>query len=508
MNKICTFVFLLAVLSINVSAQNHRLDDLVFSVIDSIKNIEYGNAINLKGENEKLLLDIYSPQNDTLTKRPLIVFVHGGGFVSGDKAIGYPLLFSRGLAYRGYVSASINYRLGVAQPQTDTTTFEAMYRAVQDAKAAIRFFRKNAAQYNIDTTQIFIMGGSAGAMTALQLAYMDENEVPKNIDQQKWGSLEGTSGNESYSSKVKGVVNCWGAMIDYNWIKAGDAPLFNVHGTADKLVPFDSSFSYHGFKFGSNILLERALDLGIPTGLKSFENSGHTLDNDTNKQNQALVEISHWLYTQYYSNNKGGEIKHFENEIGGFEKLDKTEKYSANAILFTGSSSFRLWSNIKTDLAPHEIIQRGFGGSNISEMAYYINRIANYHPYKAIVFYSGANDLTGGNQDKSPTQILETFKYILKKLHTTHPNTPFFWVHISPNESRWKVWDKVQQTNQLFKEYADKTDAFKVIEASSAFLNADGKPIPSYFKPDKLHPTEEGYKAWAKLIKPYLDKLK
>ena len=81
-------------------------------------------------------------------------------------------------------------------------------------------------------------------------------------------------------------------------------------------------------------------------------------------------------------------------------------------------------------------------------------------------------------------------------------------MHISPNESRWKVWDKVQQTNQLFKEYADKTDAFKVIEASSAFLNADGKPIPSYFKPDKLHPTEEGYKAWTKLIKPYLDSLK
>jgi acetyl esterase/lipase len=134
----------------------------VYTAIDSLKNIQYGEAINLKGEAEKLFLDIYAPSADTMKKRPLVVFVHGGGFQTGDKASGYPLLFSKGLAQRGYVCSSINYRLGIAAPQNDTNYVEAMYRAVQDAKAAVRFFRKNAAQYGIDTTQIFIMGGSAG----------------------------------------------------------------------------------------------------------------------------------------------------------------------------------------------------------------------------------------------------------------------------------------------------------------------------------------------------------
>lgn len=506
MNKLFGICFLFLSSYFSSAQDTQRFKNEVFSSIDSLKNVQYGEAKNINNESEKLFLDIYSPNTDTLKKRPLILFIHGGGFVNGDKSSGYPTLFCTGLAKRGYVSSSINYRLGIEKPKNDTSYFEAMYRGVQDAKAAIRFFRKNAEKYGIDTSKIFIMGGSAGSKVAMHLAYLDQNEVPAHINTSKLGSLEGKSGNEGYSSKVNAVINCWGAMIDYRWINSGDVPLFSVHGTADKTVPFDSSFAYHGFKYGSSILFHRALSLGIPTGLKLFDNAGHTLDNDKNKQKQALDEIALWLYIRLNKAKNSVGILRFEKEIQEFEKLDKTESYSSNAILVTGSSYIRLWKTIKQDLAPHEIIHRGFGGSNIVEMAYYIDRIMVNHPFKAIVFYSGSNDITAGNQDKTPVQVLETFKYLVQKVHQKSPDTPIYYIAISPNERRWAVQNKIEEANELFKNYCQNTPNLHFIETMPQLLSKDGKYQPDLYINDKLHFNENGYKIWSKLVKGVLDK--
>jgi predicted esterase len=274
--------------------QGERYKSDIFPQIDSITNVQYGEAVNLNNETEKLLLDIYMPQSDTEKKRPLLIGVHGGGFVNGNKSGGFQLSVCKTLAKKGYVATSIGYRLGVEKPRTNTAYFEAMYRAVQDAKAAVRFFRKNAEKYGIDTSKIYVLGSSAGSMTVLQLAYMDQNEVPSQIDTKKMGTLEGTSGNAGFSSKVHGVVDCWGAMIDYKWINKGDVPLYCIHGTADSTVPYDASYAYHGFAYGSKILYERALSLGIPTGLRLFEKAGHNIG----KENSAVAmeDIISWLY--------------------------------------------------------------------------------------------------------------------------------------------------------------------------------------------------------------------
>ena len=506
MNRVIIVVAFCLTINLSFAQKPQRFKDEVFTMIDSLKNIQYGESINIKNESEKLLLDVYSPKLDTLKKRPLVIFVHGGGFVNGDKGTGYPILFCTGLAKRGYVSGSINYRLGIENPKNDTSYFEAMYRGVQDAKAAIRFFRKNAERYGIDTSKIYIMGGSAGSKVAMHLVYLDQNEVPSYINTTKLGSLEGISGNKGYSSKVNGVVNCWGAMIDYRWINLGDVPLFNVHGTGDKTVPFDSSFDYHGFKYGSSILFDRALTLGIATGIKLFKNSGHTLDNDKAKQNQALDEIGLWLFTQLNNTNNSVGVLRFEKEIQQFEKSDKTESYSPNSILFTGSSFIRLWKTIKQDLAPHEIIHRGFGGSNIGEMAYYIDRIMGNHQFKAIVFYSGSNDITGSNQDKTPTQVLETFKFVVQKVRQKFPTIPIYYIAISPNERRWAVQDKVVEANDLFKNYCQNTPNLHFIETMQQLLGKDGKYQPELHISDKLHFNEKGYKIWTAIIKDILDK--
>lgn len=268
----------------------------VYSEFDTVKNVQFSEAVNIVGENEKLLLDFYAPKNDAMKKRPLVVFVHGGGYTHGDKAEGYPITFTDGLIKRGYAVALINYRLGIEEPQSDLNYFESMFRVMQDAKSAVWFMRKNAEKYGVDVDKIIIMGGSAGAHAVLHLAYLDENELPTYYNKEKLGGMERESSSPGYSSKVMAVINCWGAIVDYHWIKKGDIPMFNIHGVDDIFVPIDSSSTTKGFKYGSRFITQYAKSQGIYAGMKIYENTGHTLDNDVNKQKEALDEACKWLF--------------------------------------------------------------------------------------------------------------------------------------------------------------------------------------------------------------------
>jgi lysophospholipase L1-like esterase/dienelactone hydrolase len=483
-----------------------RYKNEVFTAIDTVMNLPYGAAKNYKGEDQILSLDIYTPKQDTLKKRPLVVFIHGGGFVNGDKRTGYSRTVAENLSKRGFVVASINYRLGVESPRSDTSYFEAMIRAVQDGKAAIRFMRKNANVWGVDTSKIIVSGGSAGGMTALQLAYLDQKEVPNYINLAKNGTMEGKSGNEGFSSKVHAVVNFWGAMVNVNWIQPNDIPVFNVHGTADKTVPFDSSYSYHGFGHGSSIIYEHALRKGVSTGIKLSAGLGHTLDNNKVAINSSLDEVAQWLYAFIHQSKASGNINRFAKEVEAFEKADEVESYSDNALLFTGSSYIRLWKTIKKDLAPAEIIHRGFGGSRIAEMAYYVPKIAFGHNLKAIFMYTGSNDISGSTGDKSPLQILACYQYIVKILRNRFPQIPIYYIAISPNERRWAVWDKIQETNHLIEEYSRANPNLHFIKTAQALLGPDGTYQPGLYIDDKLHFNAKGYEIWTEIMKNYLPK--
>lgn len=484
-----------------ISAQK-RFKNEVFSNVETSLDIQYGEATNLKGASEKLLLDVYSPpKDDTLKKRPLLIFIHGGGFKNNNKTGAFSSIICNGFAKRGYVTASIDYRLGVEKPGTNKDVAEAMYRAQQDGKAAIRFFRKYAEKYGIDPDQIFITGSSAGSKTCLAIAYLDESEVPSYIDTKKWGSLEGNSGNNGYSSKVNGVLNCWGAIINYQWIQKGDVPLFNTAGTNDETVPYDSSYDYHGFKYGPYILYQHCLQLGIPTAWRPFNGAGHTLDNKANKQDSCMQSMAAWLYTQLGHKKHADEhVFKWEKDIKTFDSLNLVEKDEPDAIMFLGSSYIRLWKNIREDLHYPHIIHRGFGGANYNDVAYYLKRIVYPHNPKALFIYVG-NDITGSEKDKTPDQVFELFKYVVKTVREKYPNMPIGFLQISPSEKRWSVWDKISETNALIKAYCESTPNLHYIASSDKFLGTDGKPMTQqYYRNDKLHYNEEGYKVWGKSI--------
>jgi lysophospholipase L1-like esterase/dienelactone hydrolase len=506
--KSFVIVLLLIVISNNVFSQK-RYKDYIFNNVDSITNIKYGSSINYKNEREDLYLDIVSPSNvDTIKKRPLLIFIHGGGFKNNSKTGSFSSLLCTSFAKRGYVTATIDYRLGIEKGGTIKDYHEALYRAQQDGKAAIRFFRRYAEKYGIDTAQIFITGSSAGSKTALAIAYMDENEIPTDIDQTKLGSLEGESGNEGYSSKVKGVMNNWGALINYKWINKGDVPLFNVAGTMDKTVPYDSSFDYHSFKYGPYILYQRCLSQGIPTGWRPFNGVGHTLDNKKLLQDSAVNSMAAWLYTQLAvvkSKNEEGVLR-YEADINKFDSLNLVEKHTDSALLFLGSSYIRFWTNIRKDLDYPDIIHRGFGGSNLRDVAYYVERIVYPHHPKAIYMYVG-NDIVDSEKDKSPDQVFEMFKYTVDVIRKKYPTTPITWLHISPSERRWGVWDKVQAANKLIDEYCKNSNNLYTINFSNSFIGTDGLPIKKLYRDDKLHYNEDGYIIWGNAIKEQVKKI-
>lgn len=495
-------LFCLLVFTQQMAAQK-RYKQKLFNGIDSLINLPYGEAENLKGERETLLLNLFMPpKEDTVKARPLVIFIHGGGFRNGDKTSSIIKKLALGWCPKGYVVASIDYRLGIAAKNTDADYHEALYRAQQDARAAVRFFRRYASEYSIDTTQIFLAGSSAGSMTALAVAYMDESEIPSDINQSKWGSLEGNSGNPGFSSQVQGVINNWGSMIDYRWIKKGDAPLFNVAGTLDKTVPYDSSYAYHSFKYGPYILYQHCLRIGVPTGWRPFENAGHTLDNNREKQDTAIREMESWLFAQLKVSRKTPDegVDRWAAEFKRFDTLNRTEKHTDSALLFFGSSYIRLWKNIRQDLQYDDIIHRGFGGSNMRDAAYYVHRLVDPHHPKAIFMYLG-NDIVDSDKDKSPEQVLELFKFVVKEIRTVHPSIPITWLKISPSEKRWGVWGQVQEANRLVEQWASTQLNLHCISFANAFLGEDGQPIKKLYINDKLHYNEDGYRVWGAAIR-------
>ena len=200
------------------------------------------------------------------------------------------------------------------------------------------------------------------------------------------------------------------------------------------------------------------------------------------------------------------EVKKWEPDVVKLEKLDSAETYSPDAILFTGSSSIRLWTDIKTDMAPWNVIQRGYGGAKMSDYIAYADRIFKPHRIQAAVFFI-ANDITGAKDVKTPEEVRKLFLRVLKIFRKSHPDTPFFYIEITPTPLRWKSWPLIAKGNELVKQECSRHRNTYFISTSAAFLNEKGEPRSELFKADKLHQNSDGYKIWSGIIKADLDKV-
>lgn len=280
------FIFMLSVKGFAQSpCSSGRYANDVFTNFTVTSDIIYGQNNTWSGANNQLKLDVYEPTGDTELVRPLIIWVHGGSFIGGSKTDNDVKKWSESFAKKGYVCASIDYRLGFF-PFDSVNAVKAVVRAVQDLKGAIRYFYKDcqtANQYKVDTNHIFIGGSSAGAITALHVAYLnDPCEIADYLSPSTMntlGGLEGNSGNPGYSTKVHAVINGCGALAKYSWLESGDIPLCSFHGTADGTVKYNRGVVNPGtplmYLDGSRMLHERACAIGVVNQFYTFSGAPH-----------------------------------------------------------------------------------------------------------------------------------------------------------------------------------------------------------------------------------------
>lgn len=268
--------------------------DLQYSY-DSLLNVSYGKAINFNGEEVNLSMDIFVPtciNEDQKTDKPLLMWIHGGSFLAGDKNDVSIQQLCRQFARRGYITASVDYRLGFVSDDiawncnypnyncvfaSDSAEWvRAYYRAVQDCKGALRFLINRHEAFGIDTNNVFIAGESAGAFTALGVGLMDsENERPLEtfqisdvpspstnalsciynqglsfnnsvINRPDLGDIDGSIEPTSIHYTIKGIGNMYGAMLSDLLKEIPDTKtkpaIYSFHQPCDIVVPFDSNY--------------------------------------------------------------------------------------------------------------------------------------------------------------------------------------------------------------------------------------------------------------------------
>ena len=259
-------------------------------------DVVYGNNIDYTGASEVLKLDIYEPQCDTATARPLIVFAHGGAFVAGDKAGAGYTEFCIGYAKLGYVVASINYRLGFAQDQYGFNG--AIMRGVHDGRAAVRFMRDNALNggntWKIDPNMIYFAGASAGGIIALHLAYQDlQSELTMDCTGclgAEPTSLEGTSNNLTCPSTISAILCISGGIRDLSWIHTNDIPAFLAHGDQDGTVPYGNGLFGGYFPVsGGSTVADRCSQTGTTYCFKRMYGQDHQITNPAYVDTIAVI---------------------------------------------------------------------------------------------------------------------------------------------------------------------------------------------------------------------------
>ncbi len=197
------------------------------------------------------------------------------------------------------------------------------------------------------------------------------------------------------------------------------------------------------------------------------------------------------------------EQNRWEQAIQKFEAMDKLSPPQKGSVLFVGSSSIRMWKLLAKDFPFTNVINRGFGGSEMCDLIHFAHRIIIPYEPRKIFIYEGDNDIANG---KSPEIILNDFIKLAQIIREELPDVPIYLIAAKPSPSRWSWEKEYKETNKLFKNYIESEKALNLhfIDVFTAMLGKDGKPRPDIFIKDQLHLNAKGYKLWKNFIEPEL----
>ncbi|MCC5945723.1 MAG: carboxylesterase family protein [Bernardetiaceae bacterium] len=293
------------------------------------------NEGDMTTQQQNLDMNIFRPVGDTLTKRPVVVICFGGGFIAGSRADADIREYAERLARRGFVTAAIDYRLGMNIFNQDAA-FRAVYRAVQDGRQAVRFFRANAATYGIDPDQVYIGGHSAGGFVSLHNIHLDKvGEIPPQTqfvpsgtygNSNNWpslGGLDGVGANTAFDGKANLAFAWAGALGFLSYIEGpDDAPMLQFHSEDDGTVLFGVGAPFPDLDFladlptvhGGGSTHPYALSVDATSVFYDTTGLGHNPHTST-AANRALVRdrIGDFMYEE--------RLKPYEAVITGDDEL-------------------------------------------------------------------------------------------------------------------------------------------------------------------------------------------
>lgn len=195
----------------------------------------------------------------------------------------------------------------------------------------------------------------------------------------------------------------------------------------------------------------------------------------------------------------------FWQDIQHFRQMDSVQETPAHPILFVGSSSFTKWTDIQNYFPGYTILNRGFGGSTLTDLLRYEEDVIFKYDPKQIVIYCGENDLAASDTVTS-AMVFDRFKNLLSEIRAIYPDIPVVFISLKPSPSRWHLKEKQIAANNMIEKYLKKQKNAEFVSVWKAMLGPDGKPMQELFIEDNLHMNAQGYAIWQKIIQPYLIK--
>ncbi len=209
-----------------------------------------------------------------------------------------------------------------------------------------------------------------------------------------------------------------------------------------------------------------------------------------------------WVVLCFFGLTSAAATNRFEGEVIALESAALRSPPPSDAVMLYGSSSFRLWTNVAAQFPRHAIVNNGFGGSQLSDLNEFFERMVAPAKPRLLLIYGGDNDVASG---KSPDRVLADFRQLVQLVREHTPRTRVGFVAIKPSPSREALLDEQREVNRLIQNFVGTQRRVDFLDAATSLLDRDGRPDASYFLQDRLHLNEAGYARWMRVLGPYVE---
>ncbi|HST45631.1 MAG TPA: SGNH/GDSL hydrolase family protein [Luteimonas sp.] len=191
----------------------------------------------------------------------------------------------------------------------------------------------------------------------------------------------------------------------------------------------------------------------------------------------------------------------WQAEMAGFAAADRAAPPAADAVVFTGSSSVRMWDSLAHDFPGVPVINRGFGGSQVRDATWHADALVVRYRPRRILLYAGDNDIDAG---RTPAQVLHDVQAFVARIRRDLPRVPIVYVAIKPSPARLHQLPMQRQANAAIRRWAPTVPMVAFADVATPMLDARGQPRAELFLADRLHMNASGYAVWQAALLPYV----